>query len=599
MGFNAINALWLLPLLGLIILMYLLKEEHEEMEISSLYLWKKVLADSEVKKPWQKLKNNILMLLQLLAAFLIIMALSNPFLKSGKTLGGNIIIVVDKSGSMNAKAEGKVRIELAKSMAERAIREAPSSSMFTVISVDREAKVEISSTKDKGEAINKIKGIEATNMSGSIKNQLSLIKAVYKQFQDATVLAYTDEPFSLDDMKGEVINLGGEGENVGITNISYRDDGENYSVLVRIENTGNSTLKREVALYGNDRLLSLKETEILPENSQNIYFEGIKKDYEFLCAEISEEDMLMEDNKAYLVFQNAKPKKVLLVSKGNIFVEKALSSIEGFELYKTDSFEIKDNTYDLYVFDGGSPSLMPKTGSILFINPDSDNSFLSVGAAGDGGMANFEKHSLNKYMGDKGFFINKIKKVDKPYWADNLINCGNNTAAGAGIFQGRKIAYISFDIHESDFPLNPEFPVFIYNISSYLGDLGTRGKGFYQSGENIDIGFAPDILEAVMTRPSGGQENISQSMISYGFNNTGETGIYRFSYKKDDALVDRIFAVNFPMEESKNAFKEWTAEKNHIIAGQNYMTGVDIRIPLMVVVLMVLLAEWVVYIRGN
>ena len=49
-----INALWLLPLLGLIILMYLLKEEHEEMEISSLYLWKKVLADSEVKKPWQK-----------------------------------------------------------------------------------------------------------------------------------------------------------------------------------------------------------------------------------------------------------------------------------------------------------------------------------------------------------------------------------------------------------------------------------------------------------------------------------------------------------------------------------------------------------------
>lgn len=180
-----------------------------------------------------------------------------------------------------------------------------------------------------------------------------------------------------------------------------------------------------------------------------------------------------------------------------------------------------------------------------------------------------------------------------------MINCGNNTAAGAGIFQGRKIAYISFDIHESDFPLNPEFPVFIYNISSYLGDLGTRGKGFYQSGENIDIGFAPDILEAVMTRPSGGQENISQSMISYGFNNTGETGIYRFSYKKDDALVDRIFAVNFPMEESKNAFKEWTAEKNHIIAGQNYMTGVDIRIPLMVVVLMVLLAEWVVYIRGN
>lgn len=597
MGFNAINALWLLPLLGLIILMYLLKEEHEEMEISSLYLWKKVLADSEVKKPWQKLKNNILMLLQLLAAFLIIMALSNPFLKSGKALGGNIIIVVDKSGSMNAKTDGKTRIELAKSMAERAVREAPSSSVFTVISADREAKVEISNTKDKGEAINKIKGIETTNMSGSIKNQMSLIKAVYKQFVDATVLAYTDEPFSLDDMKGEVINLGGEGENAGITNISYRDDGENYSVLVRIENTGSSPLKREVALYGDDRLLGLKETEILTDSSQNIYFEGIKKNYEFLWAELSEEDMLMEDNKAYLALQNAKPKKVLLVSKGNIFVEKALSSIEGFELYKTDSFEIKDNSYDLYVFDGGSPGSMPKTGSILFINPDSANQIFNVSPAVDGGMAYFEKHLLNKYMGDKGFFINRIKKVDKPYWADNLINCGNNTAAGAGIFQGRKIAYISFDIHESDFPLNPEFPIFMYNVSSYLGDLEARGKGFYQSGENIDIGFAPDILEAVMTTPSGGQESISQSMLSYEFNNTRETGIYRLSYKKDDGMVNRIFAVNFPMEESKNAFKEWTAEKNNKAAGQNYMTGMDMRVPLMVVVFMVLLAEWVVYIR--
>lgn len=597
MGFNAVSALWLLPLLGLIILMYLLKEEHEEMEISSLYLWKKVLADSEVKKPWQKLKNNILMLLQLLAAFLIIIALSNPFLKSGKALGGNIIIVVDRSGSMNAKTEGKKRIEIAKSMAERVIREAPSSSMFTVISTDREAKVEISNTKDKGEAINKIKAIEATNMSGSIKNQLSLVKAVYKQFQDAFVLAYTDEPFSLDDMKGEVMNLGEKGENAGITNISYSDEGEDYSVLVRIENTGENTIKREVTLYGDDRLLGLKEVEILPKSSQNLYFHGIEKDYEYLWAELSEEDMLMEDNKAYLVLKTTKPKKALMVSKGNIFIEKALSSIEGFELYKTDSLEIKDNTYDLYIFDGGSPNQMPKNGSFLFINPDLTNAFIKVGATTDGGMAYFEKHSLNKYMEDNRFFVNKMKDIDKPYWADSLIILGDNTAAAAGILQGRKIAYISFDIHESDFPLNSAFPIFMYNISSYLVDLETRGKGFYQSGENIDIGFIPDIQDAVMIAPSGQEESISEYMISYGFDSTGDTGIYRLSYKKDDALVDRIFAVNFPGEESKNAFKEWTAEKSNVGTGQNYMTGLDIRMPLIVIVLMILLAEWVVYVR--
>ncbi len=600
MGFNTLYALWLLPLLGLIILMYLLKEEHEEMEISSLYLWKTVLAQSEVKKPWQKLKNNMLMILQLLAAFFIIMSLANPFLKTGSALGGNIIIVIDNSGSMNTLLEGKSRLQRAKSMAENVVREAPGNSAYTIISASREAKIEISNTRDKAEALIKIKDIETSNFKGNLENHGSVIKAIYNQYQEAAVLAYTDELFAMDGTNCQIINLGSNGENAGITNISGSIEDEDYTILVRVTNTGDSIISREVALYGDEEFLGLQEVEIEPKSSENLYFFNIQNDYSYIMAELSQEDLLMEDNKAFLILQNTKVKKALLITKGNVFLEKALSSIDGIELYKTDNFDIKDDTYDLYIFDGKGPKELPKGGSLLFINPGSDSPpFFTIVGSERGGIAHFSNNTTNKYIEDYSFIVNSAKIIKKPLWADSLISMGDDILGGIGKLDGRKASYISFDVRESDLPLSPAFPIFIYNIIASLGDLESKGAGYYQSGENIDLMFAPDIGEAYITLPSGDREEISNSLLPYGFSGTKETGIYSLSYKKGEEEDSRLFAVNFPEEESKNAFTEWYGSVNENIELKGYNGGFDLEKPLIIIVLMILLAEWMVYVRGN
>ncbi len=600
MGFNTIYALWLLPSLGLIILMYLLKEEHEEMEISSLYLWKTVMAESEVKKPWQKLKNNILMLLQLLAAFLIIMALANPFIKSGKTLAGKIVIAIDNSGSMNAYYGEKTRLENAKSMAESIIREAPANSYFTILSLAKDAKVEISNTKDKNQAINKLKAIKATNIKGNINNQKSIIKAIYKQYDEATLLAYTDEFFSLDDdIKGEVINLGNYGENIAITNISYSDDEDGYTVMVRVENMGTSSTSREIALYADEILVGLKEIEISAGDSTNLYFYNIQKENKYLSAEITEEDILMEDNKAFLVLENPKAKKILMLSKGHIFLEKALTSIEGIELYKTDNFHIKDEAYDLYIFDGKSPKELPKTSNLFFINPDENSSIFEFLGSRDSLSASFEEHPINKYIEDYYFYINKANIIKKPYWAESLIVSNDNILGAAGKFEGRKVAYVSFDIRQSELPLNSEFPIFIYNLISYLVDLESKGRNFYQSGDIIDLSFSPDMESARIITPAEEEVSISKDILDYGYKDTDETGIYRLDYTKDKDLNQRIFAVNFPTEESRNAFSPWSESGGGAIGFKNFNSGFDLRKILIVIAILLVLLEWVVYIRGN
>jgi len=600
MGFNNLYALGLLPLLGLIILMYMLKQQHEEMEISSLYLWKKVLAQSEVKKPWQKLKNNILMLMQLMAAFLIIMALSNPFLTRGKALGGNIVIVIDRSGSMNAYHEGSTRLDIAKSMAKKAIGESDNTSVFTLISIDKTANVEFSGVTDKYQAIRAVEGLEKTNMSGSVKEHLSLIKAVYRQFESANVLIYTDEEVALEDMSGEVIALGGYGSNVGIGHISYSQDSEGYTALVRVENTSQEPEKRELALYGEDKLLELMDVELAPGESSSILFENIDRGYKYLWAELTEEDALQEDNRAFLVPESTEPKSVLLFSEKNIFLEKALSSIEGLEVYKTDDVDITAEGYDLYIFDGITPTKLPDDGSLFFINPDEDNPYFKPGETIEGGRADVISHDLSKNIDGFSFYIGKMRTLEKPYWADALIQVGKNTVAGAGIYGGKKIAYTAFDIHDSDFPLDASFPIFMYNMAAYLTDMEEQGKSYYFSGETIPLNFVSHIQEAVMENPDGNETSISEELLDYGYDNTNSIGIYKLSYKKDENAGERVFAVNFPREEGINAFQgQWEGERKEGNRRGYSLMGLNLQAPIIIFVLLLLAAEWMVYIRGN
>ncbi len=600
MGFNNAYALWSLPLLGLIVLMYMLKQQHEEMEISSLYLWEKAMGSSEVKKPWQRLKNNILMLMQLLAAFMMIMALSGPYLTKGKMLGGNIIIAIDRSGSMNALYGEKSRLDTAKAMAEKAVREAGSSSVFTVVSVDKGAKVEISGTGDKEAAVKAIRGIEKTGVQGSLKDDLSLIKAMYKQFPSAHVLIYTDEAVPLEDMAGEIIALGGKAENAGITHISYSRDGEKYTVLVRVGNNSEAAAERELALYEENSLLGLTEIVLEPGESRNIMFEGIDTGYKYLWAELTEEDALLEDNRAYLVLQSEESKKVLLFSEGNIFIEKALSSIEGLEVYKTDDINVSDDDYDLYIFDGMMPSSLPQKGSLFFINPGGNNPYFKAGETTAGGRAEILSHGLNQHADGYSFYIGKMRDIEKPYWADALIKAGQNTAAGAGIFEGRRIGYTAFDIHDSDFALNTAFPIFMYNMAAYLTDMEQQGKPYYCSGETIPLDFAGGAEEAAMENPRGLKASLNKGLLSYGYDDTRDTGIYKLSYNKGEDSGDKIFAVNFPGEEAANAFKEsWEGDKKPGDAGGNLLSGLNLRSLIIIFVLLLLAGEWMVYIRGN
>src|SRR5437762_6876361 len=98
---------WMAALAGAVVIpslliLYFLKLRRRQMEVSSTILWKKAVQDLQVNSPFQKLRKNLLLLLQMLLLAALLLALSNPISSYRPGAGENTVILIDRSASMNA-----------------------------------------------------------------------------------------------------------------------------------------------------------------------------------------------------------------------------------------------------------------------------------------------------------------------------------------------------------------------------------------------------------------------------------------------------------------------------------------------------------------
>jgi hypothetical protein len=106
-----------------LLILYFLKLKRRDLEVSTTLLWKKSIEDLQANAPFQRLRNNILLILQMLALLAALLALAQPEIRQSSVQGERHVILIDRSASMNSvdgdeKKPGEVtRLAKAKELA--------------------------------------------------------------------------------------------------------------------------------------------------------------------------------------------------------------------------------------------------------------------------------------------------------------------------------------------------------------------------------------------------------------------------------------------------------------------------------------------------
>jgi hypothetical protein len=83
-----------------IVLLYFLKLRRQPVRVPSTYLWSRTVEDLHVNSLMQRLRRNLLLLLQLLFILLIALALLRPGWRGTSEGGRRLVMLLDASASM-------------------------------------------------------------------------------------------------------------------------------------------------------------------------------------------------------------------------------------------------------------------------------------------------------------------------------------------------------------------------------------------------------------------------------------------------------------------------------------------------------------------
>ncbi|MGI5912104.1 MAG: vWA domain-containing protein [Syntrophomonadaceae bacterium] len=591
-------------IIPIIILLYLLKPRREEMVISSTFLWEQVLKDIEASNPWQRLKKNLLLFLQLLAAALLVVAIARPYLPVVENSARHLVVVLDCSASMAATDVSPSRFAEARRQAGKIAAELGPDDRMTLITMAEKPEVLVSASHDGAALQQVLEGIDLSSGSANLEQTLSIVTAMLKNDKNISLLILTDGgvlPFAEEiklscPIKVELI--GNSEDNVGITTLATRQQNKQIITLARVQNFSSKDIASEIELRAGDVLLDVKKIELKPGEIQDIIWEELPVAVDIIEARLLRKDAYPQDNQAWAVAQIPEPNRALLVTESNIFLEKALALCSALELYKTkpSHYLSSNEDYSFYIFDGWLPPELPHT-PIMVLNPPPGNATIKVnGSLKDISSINIQQEeSLLRYVDVNGWQIAAARSLSITGNFKSLLDYENQSLLGVGEDSGQRMAVFGFDLHESNIPLQAGFPILINNLVNWL--LPERQDySTVINGNEYRFTPLPETTELILEHPDGSQERFLPPFPStYTIKKPGP---YRFT----QVFNNRHLTV--PVVKNYSNLIE-SAISPQSIAGieaqkqqERNWTNRELWPYLVIIILGVLLLEWEVYRRG-
>ncbi|WP_054956471.1 vWA domain-containing protein [Paenibacillus dakarensis] len=558
MGIQSWLSLWFGLALPAIVLMYMFKRKYIDTTVPSHLLWDRVLRNLEANRPWQKLQNRLLLWLQLLAAAVIIFALMQPFVKVSGSGSQHIVIVADTSGSMSAEAEPSddspnrkdeedayTRLDLLKERIHEYVKDQGRGKDITLLTVGERPVTVLSRESDRdviGKAVDQMLPYYG---QASYRETLSLASALTREETDAEVIVFTDgqwkedpvqmvfnAPISVEKISGGSLPLNYAIEQFGISNKDAA--GATNTAIAVLSSNSAQPVTVEVNLYGDDKLLTSREAEVQSSAKSTLSFDNVPY-AEVYRLELAGDDEYEADNGSYAFGTKLGSSRVLLLTPGNMFLEKALQlsgaevtrvtvSAESTESTKgtggTESTERESGTakaadqgnevpvpagdFDLIVMDGPVPDMFRK-GDWAALTAKTP--LWTIGTQGTkkkipGGQPVISAHPVTSYITLSGVYVGTFMD-EQPLWGEPIIKLGDTPVVYAGKEAGYPRLSFGFLLQGSDLPLSSEFPVLVNNTLKWMTAGKGSGLGRYMAGAVADIPIAADTVKAAWVPKDG------------------------------------------------------------------------------------------------
>ncbi len=552
MSFLAPAAFWFAFTIPVVIVFYLLKRKRVVKLISSTLLWQRFISETQANAPFQKLRHNWLLILQLLLLALAIFALSRPYI-SGQAKEGTLrVLILDASASMQSTDETPSRFEKARAEALKWVDGLYDNDRMVVLQVAATTEVKQSATSNKAALRRALQECAVTDSPTHLTEALKLADTLTRDQKDAEVHLFSDGAVrDLTEFENKGLNLiyhpvGQRADNVGIVALDVRpnpEDATQRAIYTSIQNFSTEPRQIQVELNLDKQILDVRQLTIGAGETSPQVFTTSQTSNGVFTVKIETKDDLAVDNEASVVSMLPQPVKILLLTRGNRFLEKAVRAAANVELSVAADSSDDAQKFDLVVMDDLRPTVWPRA-NILAVHTANTNWFESVSKVENPAIVDWKStHTLLRYVNFDNVQISEALAVKTPTWAISLVDSQQTPLILAGELGRQRIVWIGFDSLQSTWPLRISFPIFIANAVDWLNPASARNNQLLvRAGDPLRFSLLQSTPKADIVFPSGQTKtlNVETNAREIVFGETQRRGKYHLRIGTEEAA----FCVN-------------------------------------------------------
>ena len=539
---------------AVVTLLYILKLRRRRVTVPFALLWDRVRQETESTSLFRRLKRLLSLLVQLLVLFLVVAALGDPRLGEGLLRGRDIILLVDSSASMQSMdggsaggGEPRSRLDQARERARAQVRAMGGADQIMLVSMAGQATPLTPFTADDKELLRALDGLKASDTAADLPRALQFCADALQGRSRPLLVIISDGAFeegalarvtvgkageskgkgkgkgtgvgALDrvDLSGVEVRyqgVGRSGGNIGIVAFNARRYPRNklsFELFLEVVNHRDTPARADLTLYSDGRLIEVQRLRLEPGKRTRFICDPTDPDGQRAAwCKLAAGGALLEarltrpggaagrlddfplDDRAWALLPRRARQKVLLVTRGNLYLEGALLLEDSLEITRVrpDAYtEAAARLAEAVIFDRFFPASPPPT-SYLAVAPPDATSPVAVKRRVSSPLITEQdaSHPVMRWVTLKDVNISEAAAYTRAPEVRVLAASFREPIIVATLDDtSRRSVVIGFDVTRSDLPMRVAFPLLVMNSLDWFSGESDDLVTSFRVGQRISV----------------------------------------------------------------------------------------------------------------